>query len=185
MSMCMLVYWRILLVSVHSKIHQPRWRVFLVTTTRNSVEDMYIGYLRLIIPCICQINAFFTHAPTHTHTHTHTMCLHLRNYYCNKNRQPPPPPRVEHFCVLSFEWRRRVAKRYTNSFRYNDNNNNIFSRARWVIYTMRRDEMHRHRRSRRRSTTSNDAFFEYFYSFAFISLSVFPQTRGRRIELPV
>lgn len=176
MCQCVCVYWCILSVSIHSKIDQPGWRVFLVTTTPNSVEDTYIGRnLRLIIPCICRINAFFTHA------HTHTQCVYISEIIVTKTVSRRRRPVYNIFA--SFRLSGAVASPNGIQTVF-DTIIIIFSRARWDIHTMRSDEMHRHRRSRR-STTSNDAFFEYFYSFAFISFSVFPQTHGRRVELPV
>lgn len=150
--MCVCVYWHI-----HSKIDQPiyRWRVFLVTTTRNAVEDTYIGYLRLIIRLVFVGSTPFSH--------TLTQCVYISEIIVTKTVSRRRRPVYNIFA--SFRLSGAVASPNGIQTVFDTTIIIIFSRARWDIYTMRRDEMHRHRH-RHRSTTSNDAFFEYFYSFA-------------------
>lgn len=136
---------------------------------KTCILDIYVLYYTLYLS-----DQRLFHTLSHTHTHTYVYISEIIVTKTVSHRR-----RLVYNIFASLRLSGAVAS--PNGIQTDfDTTIIIFSRARWDIYTMRRDEMHR-----RQSTTSNDAFFEYFYSFAFVSFSVSLQTCGHRIELPV
>lgn len=140
---------------------------------KTRILDIYALYYT---PYVFVGSTPFSHTFIHPPTHTHTQYVYISEIIVTKTVSRRRPV-YNIFASLRLSGAVASPNGIQTDF---DTTIIIFSRARWDIYTMRCDEMHR-----RQSTTSNDAFFEYFYSFAFVSFSVFPQTCGHRVELPV